>query len=143
VGDKVATDAVGSVDISSPAIRVLVRRSFGSHCWNICFCRQVEGKLRIYAPEPDKLPDHWEYHDCDLYAAAPEKGSLVITEVMAQQLLEALVTNGVTLPERSYVEGELAATKKHLEDLRRLVFDARRLVFDARVGEGESRGAKE
>ena len=47
------------------------------------------------------------------------------TEIEARDLIRAFVREGVSMsfPDQSYGAGELAATKQHLEDLRKIVFE--------------------
>lgn len=47
--------------------------------------------------------------------------TLVITREMATQLLQGLLDLGIPTPTAGAIEGELKATKYHLEDLRRLI----------------------
>jgi len=47
--------------------------------------------------------------------------TLVITREMATQLLQGLLELGIPTPTAGAIEGELKATKYHLEDLRRLI----------------------
>jgi hypothetical protein len=51
----------------------------------------------------------------------PIPPTMRITREMLQKLADALDTNGFK-PQKGFLEGNLEATKGHLEDMRRLVF---------------------
>lgn len=57
------------------------------------------------------------------------KPTLSLSPSALQAFADALDKMGIK-PQKGFIEGKLAATEKHLEDMRRLVFDDKEIIID-------------
>ena len=102
-------------------IKVYIRREFYGRGIEIAFFIEREGKR--YIAKPIEL----EFIEYD--GAAKAEPTLVLDRFLAPKFLkalaEALDKEGVKTENDYKLQGILEATKKHLEDMRRLVFRRR------------------
>lgn len=101
---------------------VHIRNNWACADVEMLISRRTESGLIVLEADPLVFHEkHFEGNACVI-----ENPTFRIPYAYARDLFpslaKALNDHGVKLPEKSFVEGELAATKMHLGDMRELVF---------------------
>lgn len=92
---------------------------------------RLDRAIYIYTryPNGDILLNHGDTEELVPYGASSStiKPTLRLSHNQLQELANALDKQGFK-PQKGFLEGELIATKKHLEDMRTLVFETETVI---------------
>jgi hypothetical protein len=103
-----------------PDLKFRIRRDdiFGQELWLRMFARATNGDIIL--PEPITF----KVHKPDVGMAMATQADVILTPTSAQQLMDELWHVGLRPSEGTGSAGSLAATQRHLHDMRALVAKA-------------------
>lgn len=94
--------------------------------FSILLYRKVGDKIQFMAPANEPVYQIKEYTESGSFEKPAalvniSMGTMIDFPDILSQLQQELHELGVKAPEKSYIEGKLVATEKHLEDMRKMV----------------------